>query len=177
MRKWSKLKKDLEERLADSLKDRVQYHITHYGSGDSYTNSRGWITLDGQEVINASTTKFLTKYYRVAHEVRVINNTLDYRDAIQRAGYYDAYEQAERVAHQDGHFSMADFILACETYVSLSIDEARSSQNMLIRAFSMFDRRLGKRQLAKVERADFEHQLVRKFYQIRCEAEGLRPLI
>ena len=45
--KWSKLKKAAEALLADALKRRIQYHVTQYGPGDSYTMARGWITFDG----------------------------------------------------------------------------------------------------------------------------------
>lgn len=172
MRKWSKLKKSMEERLAESLQGRVQYHVTHYGKGDSYTKSRGWITLDGRELLNAATSEALIEFYRIAHEVREINRTTDYRDAAQKQGYYESYDQASQILLQDGRFSLADFDTACEAYLSLSIDDAITSDNILIRAFSMLDRRLGKRRISSMTLLASEHPLVRQFYELRVEAEG-----
>jgi hypothetical protein len=41
-----------------------------------------------------------------------------------------------------------------------------------VQALAMFDRRVGKRRLAKMS-VENEHPLVRKFYELRCQAEGL----
>jgi len=45
---------------------------------------------------------------------------------------------------------------------------------MLIRAFAMLDSRLGKRRLRTLRLANDEHPLVRQFYDLRCEAEGIK---
>ena len=57
----------------------------------------------------------------------------------------------------------------------LSIDEALKSDNIFIRAFAMLDSRLGKRRLRTMHLSDDEHLLVRQFYDLRCEAEGITP--
>lgn len=48
--KWSKAKKQFELLLAPSLSKRVQVHVTEYTKARSDVG-RGWITLDGDEVI------------------------------------------------------------------------------------------------------------------------------
>lgn len=54
---WSKIKKEVENKFTDKLKKRIRVHITSYGSDidvkDLY--NRGWITVDGKEVVNFST--------------------------------------------------------------------------------------------------------------------------
>ena len=54
---WTKLKKTSEALLADSLKGRIEYHITRYGPGVSYFMARGWVTFDKNEIVNFSTVK------------------------------------------------------------------------------------------------------------------------
>jgi hypothetical protein len=56
--KWSKIKELTESFLADSLKGRVQYHITRYARNSS-TMSRAWITLDGKEIANFSNVEVM----------------------------------------------------------------------------------------------------------------------
>ncbi len=62
---------------------------------------------------------------------------------------------------------------ALETYLSLSIKDAISSDNPIIKSLGLIDKRFGKRRLESVEISSNEHPMVRKFYEIRCEAEGL----
>ncbi|WP_316572958.1 hypothetical protein [Neobacillus sp. YIM B06451] len=55
----------------------------------------------------------------------------------------------------------------------MSIDEAMNSENIIIKAYSMFDRRLGKRRLEKLEFTKETHPLIMDFYKIRCDVEGI----
>lgn len=52
-------------------------------------------------------------------------------------------------------------------YCSLSIEQALHSENEFIRAFALFDRRIGKRRLRNIEGKTLNHPLTNKFYQIR----------
>ena len=49
----------------------------------------------------------------------------------------------------------------------MPIREALESQDPLVRAFAIVDRRLGKRTIAKLELVDSEHSLVKVFYKLR----------
>ena len=51
--KWSQLKKRIQGKLADSFRNRIDFGITRYAN--SYTMSRGWISIDKQEILNMST--------------------------------------------------------------------------------------------------------------------------
>jgi hypothetical protein len=53
---WSKLKQLTEEKFADSVKNRVEIFSTRYNKPNS-TAGRGWITIDGIEIVNFSTMK------------------------------------------------------------------------------------------------------------------------
>ena len=56
-------------------------------------------------------------------------------------------------------------------YSSLSIEEAMNDENIIVRAYSMLDRRLGKRRLKKLHFPEDTHPLIIDFYKIRCEVE------
>jgi hypothetical protein len=158
---WTKTKRALEALLADTVKKRVRYHATRYTAGGvSYYFTRAWITWDGGEIVNFSTAK----------------QEVDARQLAQRLGGVDAYgypsEQAYGAAKALGIFSRDDFDYAVETYLAASIDAALASDDPNVRALAMFDRRVGKRRLAKLA-VETEYPLVRKFYELRCQAEGL----
>jgi hypothetical protein len=56
----------------------------------------------------------------------------------------------------------------------LPVGEMLCSGNEVLRAFAMLDRRVGKRRLREMELGDDEASLVWQFYDLRCEAEGIR---
>ena len=171
--KWSKSKKALEKLFAESVKKHVQFYVTQYGPGQSYTMARGWVTWDGQEIANFSSVEHMTETYQMSAQIREANHTTDFRDAEQHDGYNLAYNEARRIVQKKGIFSRDQFQDAVETYLSLSIEEALNSDNLIIKALSMFDRRLGQRRLIKLQIGDSEPALVKLFYRLRCQADEL----
>ncbi len=154
---WTKLKKTSEALLADSLKGRIEYHITRYGSGISCFMARGWITLDKKEIVNFSTIKRFRDSYDLSGE------------------WYSADKQVADTLDLQGVFTRDDFVDALETYVKSPVEVSLLSPNPIVRALAMPDRRLGKRRLSKLSIGESEHQFVETFYRIRCRAEGLLP--
>ncbi len=69
--------------------------------------------------------------------------------------------------------SRCEFHRALWDSLSLSIDDMLHSENGIIRALAMLDRRLGKRRLLALDLPDDELPLVRTLYALRCEAEGI----
>lgn len=65
-----------------------------------------------------------------------------------------------------------DFGEAIGRYLQLSVEDARSSPDVLIQGLVFLDRRLGKRSLKEVN-PEVLHEFGRRMYQIRCEAEEL----
>ncbi len=57
---WSKIKERVEEQFAPSLNDRVEMRYTRYRimKGEY---GRGWITVDGRELIEMSDYEFLNQ--------------------------------------------------------------------------------------------------------------------
>ena len=154
---WTKLKKTAEALLADTLKGRIEYHLTRYGKGVSYFMSRGWITLDKKEIANFSTIKRIRESYELTGE------------------WYSDEQQTIDILDRRGIFTRDDFVDALEKYIGMQVEDAIQSSNPIIRAIAMFDRRLGKRRIGALSLGEGEYQLVATFYQMRCQAESLQP--
>jgi len=152
---WTRLKKTSEALLADSLQGRIEYHLARYGRGISYFMRRAWITFDKEEIAIFSTIKRVRESYELAGEW----NSKD----------------PQVIAHLDkeGIFTRDDFVNGLEEYIQLQVEDVVKSPKPIIRAIAMFDRRLGKRRLSSLLLPKDEHQLVKSFYMLRCQAEGL----
>jgi hypothetical protein len=149
---WSKLKKQVEALLAESVKDHLQFYMTRYGPGDSYTMARAWVTWDRVELINMSNVEWLMARYSLK---------------------YSGETMPEMVLRQRGVYSRDDFYEALIEYVNLPFEAALQSANDIIMAWAMFDRRLGKRRLRRMSPGDVARPLVRQFYHLRCQAENI----
>ena len=157
--RWSKLKQLVEDRMADSLQRRVEVHNARYRHAHD-GEGRGWITVDKREVANMCEGRFWVHYK-------------DYvRD---EAHYYAQHEEITAMLHELGILTRAEFDDALWQSLSLSIDDALRSGDVVIRAFAMLDSRLGKRRLRTMHLSDDAHPLMRQFYDLRCEAEGITP--
>jgi hypothetical protein len=86
-----------------------------------------------------------------------------------------ASEDAEKFLINQNIFESYHLFAPFMDYGSLSIDEAMNSENIIIKAYSMLDRRLGKRSLEKLEFTNETHPIIFDFYKIRCGVEGVTP--
>jgi hypothetical protein len=146
--------------LADSFQKRVKYHITRYGPGESFIQNRAWITFDKfdkKEIMNCSTIGWIRENYKLTGELK-----------------WDTDEKTEKDLTDSGFFFRQTFVAAIVEYLDLPIDNAIQSSNVIIRSIAMFDRRLGKRRLATMKFSEDENPLVKSFYAIRCEVEGIK---
>ena len=67
---WTQLKKRIENMLAESVRDRVDFGSTSYRKSHDQ-EGRGWILIDGREIINmCSITYEMELYYnrRITNE-------------------------------------------------------------------------------------------------------------
>jgi hypothetical protein len=153
--KWNQIKKRIETMLAASVRERLTFGVTSYRKCHDQLG-RGWITIDGQEILNMPSLDFDIEVYRR-----------------RRAGPAP-YEEAEKEVRSLNLFAQWDLHRSLCEYLGLSMDEILVSANPIIRATGMLDSRMGKRRLLKFEIAD-EHDLVRRFYLLRCTAESIVP--
>lgn len=173
--KWSKLKKTAESLLADSLKDRIRYHVTKYGSGSTQIMSRGWITLDGNELANFSNVEWYENCLSLVRQIESVNTGVEGNKAHPASDYEAKWAKAEALLDKQGAFSKDQFYLSLDEYIQLPIAAALESPNTIIRAIAMLDRRCGKRRLETLKPLRDAPRLVQECYRIRCEAEGIGP--
>jgi hypothetical protein len=150
---WSQLKKRIEAHFAESVKNRIKIGSTSYHHAHDQLG-RSWIEIDGKEIINMCYYKFEVERYK-----RYQVNEGD-------------REQIAQNLNENNLFSQNDWHSALNDYLNLSIDSIRKSEKPLIRALGMLDARLGKRSLHKIN-IDSEHDLVKRLFFLRCDAEGL----
>lgn len=169
---WSKMKKQLEERLCDSLKGHIGYQSTRY-RGTHDQEGRAWVTYDKEIIYDFCTIRRSYKFNTLAYDLRKKTNSLNWRDEEQADDYWKAYREAEEQMEFEGEYSQYELYNAVNQYINLSIEEAMVSDDPIIRALSMFDKRLGKRRLRINEIENKEKPIVKLFEMIRMQAEGL----
>lgn len=161
---WSKLKQLTEQKFADSVKDRVEIFSTRYNKPNS-TTGRGWITIDGVEIVNFSTMKSGEIYRCVYHEATPTN-------CIQHPAVKDE-DRTEGQLIEEGEFSRFDLHNCCFEYLSLTVDEGLAHPSPLINLLAVLDRRLGKRRLPSLTEKK-HHPLVSRVLEFRLIEEGIK---
>jgi hypothetical protein len=169
---WSKLKKTIDSLMADSVQQHLQVYLTRYGPGESYFMNRAWVTWDGEEINTFSTVKYYRTQKLLAAQLSGnpgVSIDYNYFKLVDRK-YID---QAGKILENRGLYPCESFLAALETYTSLSIDDALHSSDVLIRGWSMFDRRLGKRRLRAMHFKRLDRHFGQPWYRLRCGAEGI----
>jgi hypothetical protein len=180
---WSKTKSTLESFLCDKLKGRVNLYAAVYRKFHDGP-SRVWITFDKKEILSASDVTYAVKHEKLYQQMKEEKNlkAIPYNsnwevlfNSEERQELTKASEDAEEFLINQNIFESYHLYAPLMDYGSLSIDEAMNSENIIIKAYSMFDRRLGKRRLGKLIFTTETHPLIVDFYKIRCDVEGITP--
>ncbi|WP_445684010.1 SF0329 family protein [Viridibacillus sp. FSL H8-0110] len=147
---FSKLKSDVENFLCESLQGKVELQsATHNQSRDDIPHI--WLTLNKDPIFNVDDLAFINGQIQGKYCSELLSKELQIaeQNKIASLHLYEAFTQ----------------------YPHLSIVDALASTNPIIRAYSLLDRRVGKRKLKNMTAP--QSSLERKFYHIRCEAEGI----
>ena len=149
MKSWSLIRKKLEqEYLADSLKGHIKYFATRYRKSHD-AEGRASILYDGKEILKGCFLKW--------EENRFIIE-----------------ENCNSLAVELNAFDQIDFYYSYYMFENQSIEESLKSENMLVKIFALFDRRVGKRTLLKLKEAiDNEPKFIQEVFNIRTQAEGI----
>ena len=74
----------------------------------------------------------------------------------------------------EGTYSQVDYREILRKYFNTSIEESLNIENTLVKILVVLDRRIGKRTLISMkESIENEEDIVKYFYKLRCEAEGV----
>lgn len=167
MASWSGIRNKLEnDYLAESLRGHIQYYVTAY-RGERDHEGRAAIRYDGREIIQGC-------YWNNWMKAHLFPKDDKYE---RRMHVENAY--MDDVALKLGVFDQRSFYSAFYEFDNQSIEQSLESDNLLVRIFAVLDRRVGKRRLQAMERTIMEEPesaVLREFYAIRANAEGLLPV-
>jgi len=172
--RWSQLKIQMESFFADSVKGRVELHVTRYHKApDQY--GCAWITIDKKEILDCSDMGFEFNWARENHSRLQISPDEDNYKVWRRPDYLTIVNGVRDDLHQRGIISLGDFTYTIECYLNTPIEQILTTPNSLARALGMLDRRVGKSRLEKIS-MDGQPQIVRQLYEFRCQAEGINSI-
>jgi hypothetical protein len=159
---WSKIKSNVENKFDTKLKGRIQIYITSYGYQydvkDLY--NRGWITVDGKEVVSFSTPDAFFMNRSDYH------NTTPTNCAQAKEINFD---RTLGKLSENGEFSKFDLSHCCYAFLDMNIDEAINHKSPIIKSLAILDKRLGKRRLLKLAEQEL-HPLEKFFLDLRLGA-------
>lgn len=174
--RWTKTKTLVENLICEKLKKRLNIYATSYNVSLG-EQRRIWITLDNKEIFSASSAHFLMEHDKLWEEVKR-RTSKPFPDCL-----YECFpEFVEKISDLDysllileqrSIFNVERVYDALVQYPNFPIEEALSSENVIVQALAMVDKRLGKRRLKHLVFYPDTHPIVSKFYQIRCEIEGI----
>lgn len=157
---WSNLKKQMNNLLCDSLKDKITYFYTSYHEVHN-VYGRATINYCKKELVAFSWVEM----YKQEREVSQL------------------YSEGKKVSYVEMEIKKwmpecklcdADFINSLTIYLKTDIATSLQSDNYLLRVFAYMDRRVGKRTLNKIkDEVEKLPEWVKQFYQLRCEADGI----
>jgi hypothetical protein len=157
--KWSKLKKLVEDTFAESVKGRVHIYSTHY----QCSCGRGWITVDGEELVDLSTMLSGLIYRCIYHETTKT-------DCVTHPAVPDEARQPGNLV-EPGEFSRFDLHEACWEYIHSSVNDSLKSNNPLIVSLAVLNAKVGKGRLKKMAEQKL-HPLTRALLEIRLKSEA-----
>lgn len=173
--RWSKLKQRIEDNLTDCAKGRVEIWNTRYRNSHDQ-EGEAWITIDKERVHSMGSLTHLTEFYERCRQLQEDRDCLDYRDREQIEGYLTAQNEVGIKLRQEGVIPLWEFNDALFEYLNMSLEHILISEQMIIRALGLFDKRFGKRRLKTLDLSG-EHEIIQHFYRIRCAFEGVQPAL
>lgn len=155
--KWSKLRKLLKDRLADNLKNRLDYNLTTYKNSTGFIG-RAWITWDGKETINFSNQDTWNQYQSYSNETAETHY-------ISHKKIDDA-ERTEGNVIEKGEFSKYDFAENAFKFLNTNVQDALKSDNIILKALAVVDKKTGKRTLTELSKLE-NHPMIKYLIELR----------
>jgi hypothetical protein len=164
---WSKTKKQLENFICDSLKNRVKFFVTQYRKSHD-DHGRVCIIVDDKEVFEMCDLKYNVAVWNKQIELKQNPNNRRY------SSDHSLFWKADKIVREQGIFDEDNFFEALIQYLNNPIRQSLNSQNMIVLVLALLDRRVGKRTLKEMsDKIQDQHSIVQYFYKLRCEAEGI----
>ena len=166
---WSQLKKQLHGLMTPDLRDRVGIHFTRYRQAHDEDYGRGWITLDGEQLLDASDFRYLF----AENDEATISEARAAFPGSQAWSDHSGTVTSRSVRHllgTRGVYSRGGFFDLLYEYIHSPINQSLASPYPLVRALALLDRRVGRRTLERLVVTETEHPLIHRFYALRLSA-------
>ena len=163
---WSYMRKQLEqENICESLKGRIQYFVTRYKKAHDQ-EGRVAVRLDGKEVLKSCFYDWENKRVQVRENIHIPN--------IENISYWEHWDRVHLETKNFAGFDQYAFYEAFYFYQNHNIDESIEYEDPVVRLFAIFDKRIGKRKLAKIAaKTEIQPEWLQVFYRLRIEADGI----
>ncbi|NRD80846.1 hypothetical protein HPT25_26315 [Bacillus sp. BRMEA1] len=159
---WSKLRKKIKEFFAPELRERIDVHLTCYHDAHDDVGEV-WITLDGKKIFDGGYYHwYVTPFPSKADKVFANSNTF-YKEAFKVQIKSQKVEEIYKLGIHDTYHITHNLW----NYMNIPYEEILTSNNPIYKAFSLIDKRLGKRRFNKIKLNENEHPLVVLFYELR----------
>lgn len=166
---WSKTKKALMDRMAESIKPRVNYEF--YMKQKSYLDRAFFIQIDKKRYFASvpGCAGLIWDFERgVAKALAIPYQNYEEWKKAEEVGKLLAMKYIEEAGID---FVMQSIHLYLNEY---SFEESLSSENYFIYLLAILDRRLGKRRLKEIyKKIEKEPEWIRRFILLRAEAENI----
>ncbi|XWN29814.1 MAG: hypothetical protein ROR55_20260 [Devosia sp.] len=146
----------------------TRYRNAHDQEGEA------WITIDKTLVHSMGTLTYLVALYERSSQLQRERDCLDWRDGVQIEAYRAIHDDVKRTLKSEGIIPLWEFNDALSKYINSPLEQILNSDQIIVRALGMFDKRLGKRRLRTMDVSN-EHEIVQGFFRIRCAFEGVLP--
>jgi hypothetical protein len=166
--KWSKLKKRVEENLADSVKGKVEFFTTAYRKPNSI-NGRGWITVEKEEIVNFSSKDSAFIYGRYYNET-----TPDNKRRHATHDKIDPIEREEGRLTERGEFSRFDLHICMFESLNMTVAKMIEHDSPIVQSLGILDKRTGTRTLEKLSKYNLD-SLPQFFLEYRLKNEKRTP--
>jgi len=118
---------------------------------------------------------YLAELYERSTLLQKERNCSDFYDSAKYEAYRATLTEVEEDLENEGTIPLEYFHAALFGYLNSSIEQILCSDQTIVRALGMFDKRLGKRRLKKMD-VSGERELVQNFFRIRCAFENISPI-
>ena len=147
---WSNLKKQMNDLLCDSLKEKISYFYTSYHDVHN-VYGRATINYCKKEIAAFSWLERYAQQRDMVEQYKKMKDaSIEFNDCML------AYEFANTTAMREKWMPNCilcetDFVNSMTIYLKTDIATSLSSDNYLLRVFAYMDRRVGKRTLIKIK--------------------------
>ena len=183
---WSKQKIQMESFLSPSVKDRVSYRKSGYRYAAD-KKKQSYLEVDKKEVFKINEKELQIKWFESEQEIKKevnfrINIDQEELNKLKKTLGDKVPDDRLKIIYENNKINdlskaiykaqtelfKTDFQSKAMEYLSLSVDDCLSSEEILLNVFAIIDRRVGKKRLASL--ADVmanKHPIVNYFYQLR----------